>query len=314
MTRTPLALAAALAVAGAVGAAPAYATSYRYWTYWSGSGNDWTFSAVGPAGATPADGTVQGWRFAVTEGVRGQGNAPRLAPAAAFRQFCGATPPAAGRKRVAVVLDFGDPADAPPGQSPPPARGTCVVAAPAATGAQLLSDAVTVRTDRGLVCALAGYPAGECAPAVTASPEPRSAAPVAHRTRSETSAPAQARRDPTPAAAVSPEPKTPAPAAPSSPGRSPAPQSSAGHSPAGQSSAAPSAVSEPPTPRPTPTSPGPAAAAPAGPTPSPVFVAAETVPAPAGSESSWLPAAGTVALLAAIGGVIGWRRRRGPTS
>jgi hypothetical protein len=35
-------------------AAPAQATSYRYWTYWHGQGSGWVFSSYGPA-ARPAD-------------------------------------------------------------------------------------------------------------------------------------------------------------------------------------------------------------------------------------------------------------------
>lgn len=151
----------------------AHATSYRYWTYWTSTGTTWTFSAVGPASVVPADGAVEGWRFAVSEGVRGRGDSPRIAADRAFDQFCGGEAATPGSKRVAVVFDFGDATDAPVGQEPPAARGTCVVAPLAATGARILSQAATIRTDRGLVCAIGGYPADECAPAISATPQPK---------------------------------------------------------------------------------------------------------------------------------------------
>lgn len=157
----------------------AQATAYRYWTYWDGSGSTWVYSSVGPASTVPQDGTVQGWRFAVTQGVRGQGEQPRIGVAEAFGQFCAASPAPSGMKRVAVVFDFGVVADAPEGQTPPAAQGTCVIAPQAATGARILSQAATIRTDRGLVCAIGGYPAGECAPAISApSPSPRHQEPA----------------------------------------------------------------------------------------------------------------------------------------
>ena len=146
---------------------PASATDYRYWTYWTGTANGWTFSQVGPASAVPEDGSVEGWRFALSTGVRGQGAEPRIAATAAFRQFCGPQPAAPGAKRVAVVFDFGLPGEAPDGQTPPRPRGTCVEAPEQATGATILSRSATVRSDDGLVCAIGGYPQGECAPAVT---------------------------------------------------------------------------------------------------------------------------------------------------
>ena len=122
-----------------------------------------SFSAQGPAFLIPSDGAVEGWRFAESSQAGGPGDQPRTDPGTAFADLCAATPPEPGRKRVAVVLDAGTPADAPPGQSPPAARGTCVVADPDATGYAVLRAAASTRVEGGLVCAIDGYPAGECA-------------------------------------------------------------------------------------------------------------------------------------------------------
>lgn len=186
----------------------AHATSYRYWTYWTSTGTTWTFSAVGPASVVPADGAVEGWRFAVSEGVRGPGESPRIAANQAFDQFCGGEAATPGSKRVAVVFDFGDPADAPTGQTPPAARGTCVVVPTAATGARILSQAAAIRTDRGLVCAIGGYPADECAPAIAATPQPKPT-PSPAQPRSPSPNESRDRSDGVATPAAKPDPATP---------------------------------------------------------------------------------------------------------
>jgi len=40
-------------------------SAYRYWTYWQGNAGAWQFATQGPATSNPADGSVEGWRFAV---------------------------------------------------------------------------------------------------------------------------------------------------------------------------------------------------------------------------------------------------------
>ena len=161
---------AMLLMGGILGTASAQATNYRYWTYWSGSGQTWTFSPVGPSSAVPADGAVEGWRFAVSAGVGGQGAEPTVAPAVAFRQFCADVPAASGMKRVAVVIDYGSASDAPAGQSPPAATGGCAQLPENNTGGQVLQQVSDIRVERGLICAINGYPQGECAPAVSDKP------------------------------------------------------------------------------------------------------------------------------------------------
>ena len=90
-------------------AAPAHAAAYRYWTYWQApSGRSaWTFATQGPGTSVPADGSVEGWRFGVTTAVRATADdAPRHA-ARLRRRSAASTPAAAGRKRVALVVDPG---------------------------------------------------------------------------------------------------------------------------------------------------------------------------------------------------------------
>src|SRR3954453_4735022 len=41
------------------------AAAYRYWGYYQLSGTTWQFAATGPDQTKPADGAVEGWRFAV---------------------------------------------------------------------------------------------------------------------------------------------------------------------------------------------------------------------------------------------------------
>ena len=143
-------------------ASPAQAAAYRYWTYWQGTSGTWAFATIGPASAVPADGAVEGWSFRVSTDVADPDAAPRQP--ADFAAVCSGTPAEAGFKRVALVIDPGPPGIAPAGQAPPAAIATCVVAEEDATGYEVLRSVVEVRTEDGLVCALAGYPTGECAP------------------------------------------------------------------------------------------------------------------------------------------------------
>ena len=112
----PLALVTLLAAA-----VPAEASTYRYWTYWWGSGTGktaagWTFAQVGPAGHRVGDTWVLGWRFATTSTVGG--TPPRQS--ADFATLCpGLSTPTSGSVRVALVVDYGTTSDAPPGQAPP---------------------------------------------------------------------------------------------------------------------------------------------------------------------------------------------------
>jgi hypothetical protein len=189
-TIRPLATAAALAllavVGGGVGApGTANAASYRYWSFWVEAGDSWSYAQVGAGSTRPADGSVQGWRFAISAGANTSTIPPRAA--ASFATICGADAAPDGRKRVALVVDFGTTADAPAGETPP--RGiarVCVEAPASATGAAVLAQAFAVRSKDGLVCGIDGYPRTECA-AIVREPAPTSSARPSARPTSGTS-------------------------------------------------------------------------------------------------------------------------------
>ncbi|MFD3324807.1 SCO2322 family protein [Streptomyces sp. NPDC058701] len=169
-------------------AGPALAAGYRYWSFWDGAGGSggtdgrWTYATQGPSTARPADGSVQGFRFAVSKDAGNEAAQPRTP--ADFAAVCGATAPAEGRKRVALVVDFGVPADSPAGEAPPreTPRTACAQVAPDATTAEALAAVAKPLRYNGaaLLCAISGYPKQGCgepmedAPAATGSP---SAAP-----------------------------------------------------------------------------------------------------------------------------------------
>ncbi|MBC7272967.1 MAG: hypothetical protein H5T76_30390, partial [Streptomyces sp.] len=97
-----LLLAALLTALTAAG--PAGAAGYRYWSFWEREGDRWTYATQGPSTARPSDGDVQGFRFAVSED---SADATRPRGTADFATICAATPERDGRKRIALVLDFG---------------------------------------------------------------------------------------------------------------------------------------------------------------------------------------------------------------
>ncbi|MEV7599194.1 SCO2322 family protein [Kitasatospora sp. NPDC089797] len=160
-------------------AAPAQAAGYRYWSFWRGAdGGAWTYQQQGPAVAVPPDGSVDGWRFAVSPDGGQEAAKPRAT--AGFDEVCAATPAQDGRKRVAVVLDFGTAEDAgSSGARPPAQRTACAAVAPRATSAEVLAAvAPPLRYDtNGLLCAIAGYPAAGCGDQVDTGAAARPAGP-----------------------------------------------------------------------------------------------------------------------------------------
>ncbi|MFJ3827778.1 SCO2322 family protein [Streptomyces sp. NPDC090046] len=181
MRRRLPAVALALGIALALLAAtPALAAGYRYWSFWDGAaGGKWVYATQGPSLARPADGAVQGFRFSVSKDAAAQAAQPRAA--ADFEAVCGATVPAEGRKRVALVIDFGVPEDAPAGETPPGTapRTACAQVAPDATAAEALASvAKPLRyNSAALLCAISGYPKQGCGDQVADGPTP-SAAPA----------------------------------------------------------------------------------------------------------------------------------------
>jgi len=164
----PLTLALPLALLLLVlgGAGQAQAVGYRYWSFWDLTGGKWTYATQGPSTARPSDGDVQGFRFAISEdsqhAVQPRGNRN-------FASICAKTPAQQGKKRVALVIDFGTPADAPSGETPPTPRTACASVLPDATTAEALASvAKPLRYDtNALLCAIAGYPQTGCGDQVT---------------------------------------------------------------------------------------------------------------------------------------------------
>ncbi|MBO1333140.1 SCO2322 family protein [Streptomyces sp. VRA16 Mangrove soil] len=154
-------LVALAAVLGLAVAAPAQATGYRYWSFWERDKGAWTYATTGPSQAVPDDGTAVGFRFAVSEDSK---DAARPRGAADFDTICSGTSAQGGKKRIAVVVDFGTAADAPSGQTPPEARTDCAVVGEDATAAEALAAvAKPLRYDSSaLLCAISGYPTSGC--------------------------------------------------------------------------------------------------------------------------------------------------------
>ncbi|MFI9610526.1 SCO2322 family protein [Streptomyces sp. NPDC052023] len=149
----------------------AQAAGYRYWSFWERGGDAWTYATEGPATARPADGDVQGFRFSISEDSQ---DASRPRGTADFATICADTPARDGRKRVALVIDFGTAPDAPSGETPPPARTACAQVAHDATTAEALAAvARPLRYDtNALLCAISGYPQKGCGEQVSAERKP----------------------------------------------------------------------------------------------------------------------------------------------
>ncbi|GAA1561710.1 SCO2322 family protein [Kribbella sancticallisti] len=190
--RLVLSLLAGLLLAGTVTTTAQAEDGYRFWGYYQWSNGQWAFAQKGADVTVPADGSVEGWRYALG------GAKPRLPRAAGdFETICGATAAETGKKRVAVVIDSGTPADSVSGQAPPAATGTCVVTDPKATGAKVLAAVKPVRIEKGLTCGIAGYPATGCGDPVKNIQVPATDEPV----QLEIGTPVGAANAPSPASA-----------------------------------------------------------------------------------------------------------------
>ncbi|MET9090846.1 SCO2322 family protein [Streptomyces cyaneofuscatus] len=164
LLRRPVAalLAVLLAASGVLlGAGGAQAAGYRYWSFWEGDGKSWAYATQGPSLVRPDDGTVQGFRFAVSEDSA-DADRPRHAPD--FGAICADTPAKGGAKRVALVIDPGTAEDAPAGEKPPALRTACAQVAPDASSAEALASvAKPLRYDSSaMICAISGYPKSGC--------------------------------------------------------------------------------------------------------------------------------------------------------
>ncbi|MFJ3652278.1 SCO2322 family protein [Streptomyces nigra] len=171
MIRRALAVLLAALVLTAGAAQAAQATGYRYWSFWDRDGGSWSYASLGPSLSRPDDGDVQGFRFAVSEDSQ---DATRPRGAAEFAVICARTAARDGKKRVALVLDFGTAADAPSGERPPARRTVCARVAPDATTADALAAvAGPLRYDsNALLCAIDGYPRKGCGEQVASGEKP----------------------------------------------------------------------------------------------------------------------------------------------
>ena len=137
-------------------------TGWRYWGYFQASpgAKVWTPAMTGPT-VNVADGSVEGWAFTFSNDAIPDAKAPKISPS--FNSICGKTKPVAGKKRVAVMVDFGSAVLRPKGESTPRLIQKCVVADKNALGIEVLGQAVKVRAEgSGFICGLNGYPAKEC--------------------------------------------------------------------------------------------------------------------------------------------------------
>jgi hypothetical protein len=153
------------------GAGQAQAAGYRYWSFWDRDGEDWVYATQGPSTARPSDGDVQGFRFAVSED---SADAARPRGTADFKTICAKTPAQDGKKRVALLIDFGTTTDAPSGETPPAPRTACAqVASDATTADALATVAKPLRYDtNALLCAISGYPGKGCGEQVAGKQKP----------------------------------------------------------------------------------------------------------------------------------------------
>ncbi|GGV14902.1 SCO2322 family protein [Streptomyces spectabilis] len=157
-------------------AAPAHAADYRYWSFWQrGEGGAWVYATQGPSIARPDDGDVDGFRFAVAADAK---TAKKPRGTADFDTVCADTKAAAGKKRIAVVIDFGTAADAPGGKTPPKPRTACARIDDGGSSADALAAvAKPLRYDNNaLLCAISDYPKTGCGEQVSGDGGERSGA------------------------------------------------------------------------------------------------------------------------------------------
>lgn len=170
-TITLVAMLPLLLASGPAAASPS--ASSRFWGYYQLTDEAWTFARTGADQSIPADGSVEGWRYAAADL-----STPRYSRAnVTFEQACGSVSPVAKTKRVGVVIDYGRPADAKDASAKPPApRVACTQVPTEASGAQVLAAAADLRSEESRVCGVDSYPATGCFEEV-ATPAPAAAAP-----------------------------------------------------------------------------------------------------------------------------------------
>ena len=157
-------------------AAPAQAEDgYQYWNYFHLHNGTWAFSKVGLGDYQPKDGDVEGLRYGTS--TASQGIEPRAdLTKVTFDTVCADTKPAQGKKRVAILLDFGTETGA---GTPPEPRAECAVGPEQASSQQLLARVADLRLESGMTCAIDGYPVKGCGTPVKNAQVPAHEQPVA---------------------------------------------------------------------------------------------------------------------------------------
>lgn len=135
---------------------------YRYWGYFQAKplAAKWLEAQTGPS-VVMADGAVEGWIFTFSGGSIKKAAPPKTLPN--FKKLCGATKAIPEKKRVGIVVDFGNAALAPKGEVTQTTIATCVVVDKKAIGLDVLAKVVKVRNSAsGFVCGFNNYPKKEC--------------------------------------------------------------------------------------------------------------------------------------------------------
>jgi len=145
----------------AIPASHAATKGYRYWGYFQAApgSTHWKAAMTGPT-VDIADGAVEGWSF-----VFSSDDVPSVAPMTkpSFASICGSTKADPDTKRIALVIEFGNPVYAPKGEKVQRPIMQCVTTAKSSQGIDVLGQVVKVRSaSSGLICGLNGYPKKEC--------------------------------------------------------------------------------------------------------------------------------------------------------
>jgi len=142
---------------------PSFAgTGWRYWGYFQAKPGEqsWSYALTGPTTVIP-EGSVEGWAFTFSGDDVPDAATPKFSPN--FSKICGSTQQISGKKRVALVIDFGSAILRPRGELLPRSFVRCVVVDKSATGIDILNSAVKVRyASSGYVCGINSYPTREC--------------------------------------------------------------------------------------------------------------------------------------------------------
>jgi hypothetical protein len=142
-------------------ASDAASKGYRYWGYFQAAPGEtsWTAAMTGPT-VDIKDGAVEGWSF-----VFSSDDIPSEEPSVKpdFATICSHIKPVPGKKRIALVIDFGKKAYAPAGEKVKRTMVRCVRTDKKSQGIDVLGQVVKVRAEAsGLICGFNGYPRQEC--------------------------------------------------------------------------------------------------------------------------------------------------------